>query len=77
MNTGVIKLSHFSVKEYLISTHVEEYFSIDEKTSHSMISKLSITYLLQFDDDSAPLTEAMLEAMPLAKYAAEHWIVHA
>ena len=77
MNTGVIKLSHFSVKEYLISTHVEEYFSIDEKTSHSMISKLSITYLLQFDDDSAPLTEAMLESMPLAKYAAEHWIVHA
>ena len=77
MNIGVIKLSHFSVKEYLVSTRVEEYFSIDEKTSHSMISKFSITYLLQFDDDSAPLTEAMLDSMPLAGYAAEHWIDHA
>ena len=77
MNIGVIKLSHFSVKEYLVSTRIEEYFGIDEKTSHSMIFKLSITYLLQFDDDSVPLTEAMLKAMPLAQYAAEHWIVHA
>jgi hypothetical protein len=77
VNTGVIKLSHFSVKEYLLSTRVEEYFSIDEKTSHSKISELSIAYLLQFDDDSLPLTEAMLDSMPLAQYAAEHWIDHA
>ena len=76
MNTGAIKLSHFSVKEYLLSTHVEEYFSIDEKTSHSKISKLSIAYILQFDDDSLPLTLAMLDSMPLARYAAEHWIGH-
>ena len=77
MNTGYIKLSHFSVKEYLLSTHVEEYFHIDEKTSHSKISEVSIAYLLQFDDDSLPLTEAMLDSMPLAWYAADHWIDHA
>ena len=77
MNTDGIKLSHFSVKEYLLSTHVEEYFSIDEKTSHSKISELSIAYLLQFDDDSLPLTWAMLKSMPLALYAAEYWIDHA
>ena len=77
MNTGNIKLSHFSVKEYLLSTRIEEYFSIDEKTSHSKISVLSIAYLLQFDDDSSPLTKAMLDSMPLARYAAEHWIDHA
>ena len=77
MNTGIIKLSHFSVKEYLLSTHVEEYFRIDEKTSHSKISELSIAYLLQFDDDSEPLTDAMLDSMPLAEYAAKHWIDHA
>ena len=74
MNTGVIKLSHFSVKEYLLSTHVEKYFSIDEKTSHVKILEISIAYLLQFDD-SSPL-EAMLHSMPLAMYAAEHWIDH-
>ena len=77
MNAGVIKLSHFSVKEYLISALVEEYFSIDEKTSHLKISKLLIAYLLQFNDGSVPLTEAVLDSMPLAEYAAEHWIGHA
>ena len=77
MNAGVIKLSHFSVKEYLMSTRVEEYFSIDEKTSHSKISEFSIAYLLQFDDDSVPLRKAMVDTMPLAQYAAEHWIDHA
>ena len=79
MNTGGIKLSHFSVKEYLLSTHVEEYFNINEKTSHSKISELSLAYILQFNDDSLPLTEAMLLSMPLAQleYAARHWIDHA
>ena len=66
MNAGVIKLSHFSVKEYLISALVEEYFSIDEKTSHLKISKLLIAYLLQFNDGSVPLTEAVLDSMPLS-----------
>ena len=75
MNTGVIKLSHFSVKEYLLSTSAHEYFIIDEKTSHSEMTQLSITYLLQFDDDSLPLTKAI--SMPLAGYAAEYWIDHA
>ena len=73
MTVGYIKLSHFSVKEYLLSTRVQEYFGIKEKTSHSKISQLSIAYLLQFDDDSSPLKVDM----PLAWYAAEHWIDHA
>ena len=75
MDIGTIKLSHFSVKEYLLSSCVEEYFSIDEKSSHSKILELSIAYLLQFDDDSVPLT--VLDSMPLAQYAAEHWFDHA
>ena len=75
MNTGKIKLSHSSVKQYLLSTSVDEYFSINEKASHSTISKLSIAYLLQFDD-SFPLTVDTFHSMPLAQYAAEHWIDH-
>ena len=74
--TGIIKLSHFSVKEYLLSTRVEEYFSIDEKMSHIEISKLSIAYLLQIDDGFVPLTQTILDSMPLAEYVAEHWIGH-
>ncbi|KAG6914576.1 hypothetical protein DXG01_016470, partial [Tephrocybe rancida] len=71
-----IKLSHFSVKEYLLSTHVEKDFSISEKTAHSKITEISVTYLLQFDSFE-PLTEAILGSSPLAKYAADHWIDHA
>ncbi|KAG6913684.1 hypothetical protein DXG01_005184, partial [Tephrocybe rancida] len=74
--SSTIKLSHFSVKEYLLSTHVEEGFSISEKTSHLKISEISVAYLLQFDSFE-PLTWAMLASSPLAQYAAMHWIDHA
>ena len=50
---------------------------MNEKTSHTKISELSIAYLLQFDDDSVPLRKALVDSMPLAQYAAEHWIGHA
>ena len=40
------------------------------------ISELSIAYLLQFDDGSLPLTATKLDSMPLAWYAAVHWIDH-
>ncbi|KAG6904272.1 hypothetical protein DXG01_011272, partial [Tephrocybe rancida] len=73
---GTIKLSHFSVKEYLLSTRVENNFSMSEKTTHSKISEISVAYILQFDSFE-PLTEARLSSSPLAQYAAEHWIDHA
>jgi hypothetical protein len=74
MTTGTVKLSHFSVKEYLLSSRIETDFRISEKTSHSKISKISVAYLLQFD---SPLTNDLLNSSPLAWYAAEHWIDHA
>jgi hypothetical protein len=76
VKAGTIKLSHFSVKEYLLSGQVEEYFSICEKAAHVKISQTSVAYLLQFDS-FMPLTKAMLELSPLAQYAAENWIDHA
>ncbi|KAG6916635.1 hypothetical protein DXG01_006055 [Tephrocybe rancida] len=76
VKTGTIKLSHFSVKEYLLSTSVEKDFSISKKESHSKISEISVAYLLQFRSFE-PLTKAMLGSSPLAQYAAEHWIDHA
>jgi len=74
--TGTIKLSHFTVKEYLLSDRVEKNFSISEKMSHSRISEISVAYLLQFQSFE-PLTKATLDSSPLARYAAEHWIDHA
>ncbi|KAF8954322.1 hypothetical protein BDZ97DRAFT_490998 [Flammula alnicola] len=72
---GTIKLSHFSVKEYLLSVDVETNFSISEKDAHSTITQISVAYLLQFDSFE-PLTDAMLHHSPLAQYAAEYWISH-
>ena len=76
LKTGTIKLSHFSVKEYLLSDHIEKDFSISEKATHVKISEISIAYLLQFDSFK-PLTRAMLGSLPLAEYAAKNWIDHA
>ena len=76
MKKGVVKLSHFSVKEYLLSTRIEKDFCISEEASHSKISESCVAYLLQFDS-FAPLTDPMLDALPLARYAARHWIDHA
>jgi hypothetical protein len=73
---GTIKLSHFSVKEYLVSERIDKNFSISEEASHSKISEVSVAYLLQFDSFE-PLTNAMLDSSPLALYAAEHWVNHA
>ena len=73
-----VKLSHPSVKEYLLSDHALQStpsLHITETASHLHISKTCLAYLGQFDrrdslDDS-------LQANPLAYYAAKHWIDHA
>jgi hypothetical protein len=76
-NTGIIKLSHMSVKDYLISRHqvAATGFSINEKLSHSLIAKTCLAYLLQFESldmlDLYPVYK-----YPLAEYAAEYWVRH-
>ena len=81
--TGFIKLSHFSVKEYLISEYVQNHavkqvrdFSFSKKLSDSVISQICLAYLLQFNT-SEPFDKNVDVSFPLAKYAAEHWITHA
>ena len=78
-----IKLSHFSVKEYLISKYIQNHvvkqvrdFSFSEELSHSVISQICLAYLLQFDT-SEPLDINVDASCPLAEYAAQHWIMHA
>ena len=75
--SGKAKLSHFSVKEYLLSSRLLRSipsFHITETTSHSHISKTCLAYLAQFDES---LKENFLQAWPLSSYAARHWIFHA
>lgn len=79
----MIKLAHFSVKEYLVSEHLHEhykdklaYFGLSKQTAHLIISQSCLAYLLQFNT-SKPLDKDLKKSSPLAQYAAKYWIFHA
>src|SRR5271169_5153740 len=77
MITGMIKLSHMSVKDYLLSQHRigASGFSIDEKLAHSFIAKTCLAYLLHLENPDMSRLD-IIDKYPLAEYAAEHWIMH-
>ena len=78
IHTGIVKLSHMSVKDYLLSRPLgvgTTTFSIDEKLSHSLIAKTCLAYLLQFNNLDI-LNGDTINNFPLAQYAAEYWILH-
>ena len=79
---GFIKLSHFSVKEYLISQYIQNHdvahirgFSFNEELSHYVISQICLAYLMQFNTPEL-LDTNVEQSSPLAEYAAQHWISH-
>ena len=74
--TGKIKLSHFSVKEYLLSSWIDKNIRFTEKAAHTKITQISVAYLLQFQSFE-PMTQSVLNNAPLANYAAENWFIHA
>jgi len=80
-NTRVIvRLAHFSVKEYLISLSIRngraKDYSIQEVDTNALITESCLAYLLQFDEPGSLTTRSALE-FPLANYAAEYWTRHA
>jgi len=76
----IVRLAHFSVKEYLISPSIRngrvKDYSIQEVDTNTLIAKSSLAYLLQFDEPGSLTTRSVLE-YPLANYAAECWTKHA
>ncbi|KZP23295.1 hypothetical protein FIBSPDRAFT_858564 [Athelia psychrophila] len=76
---GVVKLAHFSVKEYLISEQIlsgaAAKFHTTEALSHSALAQICLAYLLHFDKPDSLSTENLL-SLPLARYAAQHWVAH-
>ena len=79
-NSWVVQFSHFSVKEYLTSPRLSRshrdvsQFRIDLEPAHTIMAQACLATLLQLDDRTF---NSGLEAIPLVKYAAEHWVVHA
>src|SRR6202035_606827 len=76
-NTGIINLSHMTVKDYLLSQHHVGVtgFGLNEKLSHSHIAKTCLAYLLQFENLDMLNLDA-IDEYPLAQYAAEYWVRH-
>jgi len=76
----VVRLAHFSVKEYLVSSRIRTgsaaFFSIDEKKSNAVIGDTSLSCLHLYDEASFAGTEDMSKEFPLTRYAAEYWRNH-
>ncbi|KAK8229419.1 ankyrin repeat-containing domain protein [Phyllosticta capitalensis] len=78
-----LQLAHFSVKEYLTSSNqLAEHAAADfnEIAARASIAKVNLSYLLGIGDEvhavQHGLSEAhaaILQAFPLADYAANHW----
>lgn len=75
-----LKLSHFSVKEYLISNSIRNgpasQYGISEKSANASIAEAALAYLMQFDKPDS-VTLQTFQSSPLSRYAARYWMQHA
>jgi hypothetical protein len=76
---GVIRLAHFSVKEYLVSDRLRSsrasMYTMMEPRAHDQIAQICLAYLLQFKTVECP-DDVTISDYPLADYAAQHWVAH-
>jgi ankyrin repeat protein len=76
----VVQFSHFSVKEYLISDRLANAngdvsrYHILPKSAHTILAQACLGVLFRFDDH---VDKDTAKDIPLAKYAAKHWVDHA
>lgn len=72
-----LQLAHFSVKEYLTSTRLENSFAkdLEETTARTSLAMICLAYLLELPDDIP--TSKIRQSFPLARYAARYWTSHA
>jgi ankyrin repeat protein len=77
----IVQFSHFSVKEFLTSDrlrtsemgNIRQYY-IPLDAAHTILAQACLTVLLQLDEN---VDKKRLETLPLAFYAAQHWVDHA
>ena len=79
--SAVIQFSHFSVKEFLVSTRfakkrdtISQRYHVSMAAAHTLVTKSCLGILLHLDKN---ITRDSLTNFPLAKYAAMHWVRHA
>ncbi len=77
----IVQFSHFSVKEFLTSDRLRtskvgdiRNYHVSLDAAHTILVRACLAVLLQLDEN---VDEKRLETLPLALYAAEHWVNHA
>ena len=76
----VVQFSHFSVKEYLTSARLATssgdalQYHIALEPAHTILGQACMSALLRSDDR---VEQNDIETSQLARYAAEHWVIHA
>ena len=78
--SSVVQFSHFSVKEFLMSSrlanaggHLSPYHILTH-SAHSIIARASLGVLLSLGDQ---VDKTIVEKRPLALYASQYWVDHA
>ena len=78
-DNAVIRLAHFSVKEYLVSNKIlkgpAKGYTVLGKEAHLLMVKSCLVYLLMFDNEGIFL-EDFDTTFPLVSYAAKYWAEH-
>ncbi len=81
-HSRVVQFSHFSVKQFLTSPGLAtsngdvSYYHVNLKPAHTTLAQACLSVLLQLDDSGAA-EDDFEQSLPLARYAAEHWVSHA
>ncbi|KAF8489915.1 hypothetical protein F5888DRAFT_1951512 [Russula emetica] len=79
----VVQFSHFSVREFLISTRLASSsgdvlrYHIGLEPAHTILAQACMSILLRSDDRDEHSGNDVGKNSPLARYAAEHWVAHA
>jgi hypothetical protein len=72
----IVQFSHFSVKEFLTSKRLRGFsrYHIRLASAHTILTQACLGSLLHLDNH---IDNKGVKALPLANYAAPHWVEHA
>lgn len=79
-DSQVAQFSHFSVKEFLMSSRLAEssgdisHYRVSLEPAHTIFAQACLGVLLQLDDHD---DHDSIGSFPLAQYAAKYWVKHA
>ena len=78
-NREVLRLAHFSVKEYLVSGRIHasraSMYAVTKTSANEIIAQTCLAYILQFKTIECP-DESTITDYPLSEYASRHWLEH-